>query len=61
MQSFDTISRLKLAEEARRVVEGCVTQAYGYKGGFVKVGGKGVFHLVVAGKVVGMGEGRREE
>lgn len=50
VQSFDTISRLKLAEAATTLVTTCATQAYGYKGGFIKVGPKGVFRLFISGK-----------
>lgn len=50
VQSFDSISRLKLAEAATTLVTTCATQAYGYKGGLIKVGPKGVFHLTISGK-----------
>ena len=60
-QSFDTISRLKLAEEANRVVSNCVTQAYGYKGGNTKVGPKGVFHLGISARPTQRGGGPAEE
>lgn len=61
IQSFDTISRLKLAEEATRLVSTCVTQAYGFKGGYTKVGPKGVFHLAVNGRPTQLDNGRAEE
>lgn len=50
IQSFDTFSRLKLAEEASRVVTGCVNQAHQFKGGYTSIGPKGVFTLAVMGR-----------
>ncbi len=49
-QSFDTFSRLKLAEAVMRLVSACVTEAHGYKGGTTKFGPKGVFTLSVSGR-----------
>ncbi len=50
IQSYDTFSRLKLAEEASRVVTGCVNPAHQFKGGFTSIGPKGVFTLAVMGR-----------
>lgn len=50
IQSYDTFSRLKLAEEASRVVTGCVNPAHQFKGGFTWIGPKGVFTLAVMGR-----------
>ena len=50
IQSYDTFSRLKLAEEASRVVTGCVNAAHQYKGGYTSIGPKGVFTLAVMGR-----------
>lgn len=58
IQSYDTFSRLKLAEEASRVVTGCVNSAHQYKGGYTSIGPKGVFTLAVMGKLrPSLGEG----
>jgi hypothetical protein len=50
IQSYDTFSRLKLAEEASRVVTGCVNPAHQFKGGYTSIGPKGVFTLAVMGR-----------
>lgn len=50
IQSYDTFSRLKLAEEASRVVTGCVNAAHQFRGGFTSIGPKGVFTLAVMGR-----------
>ncbi|KAL8880191.1 MAG: hypothetical protein Q9198_002351 [Flavoplaca austrocitrina] len=60
-QSFDTFSRLKLAEAVTRLVSECGTEAHGYKGGTTKFGPKGVFTLAVNGRPRRPNSGLEEE
>ncbi|KAL8663424.1 MAG: hypothetical protein Q9202_003840 [Teloschistes flavicans] len=49
VQSTDTFSRLELAQQVSRLKTGCVNTAHQYKGGYTKVGPKGVFTIAVMG------------
>ena len=55
VQSFDTISRLKLVQETTRLVLSWVTQACGFKKEYIKVGRNGVITLALTGRPRGFG------
>lgn len=49
LQTSDTFSRLELAEQVSRIKSGCVNTAHHNKGGYTKIGPKGVFTIAVMG------------